>query len=144
MFGAGGRVKRFEFLEHTADVGIRAYGKTMAETFENAALAMFSLVADLSVVEEKESFRLEVEAEDRESLLVEWLNELIYFLETQNVLLRRFKVEEISDTHLVATGHGEPLDLEKHSVGIQIKATTYHMLKVSHNEYWEAQVIFDV
>lgn len=137
-------MKRFEFLEHTADIGIRAFGRTLEEAFENAALAMFSLIADLSNVEEKKSYRLEVEGEDRESLLVEWLNELIYFLETENVLLKRFKVEEISETHLVAAAYGEPLDLEKHAVGVQIKATTYHMLKVSHNQYWEAQVIFDV
>lgn len=137
-------MKRFEFLEHTADIGIRAFGRTLEETFENAALAMFSLIADLSNVEEKKPYRLEVEGEDRESLLVEWLNELIYFLETENVLLKRFKVEEIGETHLVATAYGEPLDLEKHAVGVQIKATTYHMLKVSHNQYWEAQVIFDV
>jgi len=137
-------VKRFEFLEHTADIGIRAFGRTLEEAFENAALAMFSLIADLSNVEEKKSYRLEVEGEDRESLLVEWLNELIYFLETENVLLKRFKVEEISETHLVAAAYGEPLDLEKHAVGVQIKATTYHMLKVSHNQQWEAQVIFDV
>ncbi len=137
-------MKRFEVIEHTADIGIRAYGNTLEEAFENAALGMFSLIADLSTVEEKESLRIEVEGEDRESLLVEWLNELIYVLETSRLLLKRFKVESLGETHLTAIGFGEPLNIQKHHLGEQIKATTYHMLKIQHNQYWQAQVIFDV
>lgn len=137
-------MRRFEVIEHTADIGIRAFGSTLQEAFENAALGMFSLMAELSTVEERESLRVEVEGEDRESLLVEWLNELIYVLETKNLLLKRFKVEKLEETRLEAVAFGEPLDVQRHKLGEQIKATTYHMLKVTHNQYWEAQVIFDV
>jgi len=137
-------MKPFEILEHTADIGIRAYGATVEEAFENAALGMFSLISDLNKVEERGSYHIKVEGEDRESLLVEWLNELLYFFETENVLLKKFQISDWSDYHLSAVVAGEKLDLSKHQIEMDIKAATYHMLKVSHNETWEAQVIFDV
>lgn len=137
-------MKQFEVVNHTADIGIRAYGKTPQEVFENAAVGMFSLMADLSTVKESESFDISVEGEDRENLLVEWLNELIYFFETENVLLKKFEITEWSDHHLSAIITGERIDLQRHSLETQIKAATYHTLKVSHNDLWQAQVIFDV
>ena len=137
-------MKQFEVVNHTADIGIRAYGKTPQEVFENAAVGMFSLMADLSTVKESESFDFSVEGEDRENLLVEWLNELLYFFETENVLLKKFEITEWSDHHLSARTTGERIDLQRHSLETQIKAATYHTLKVSHNDLWQAQVIFDV
>jgi len=137
-------MKPFEIVDHTADIGIKAYGKTPQEVFENAALGMFSLMVDLSTVQEKEVLDIAIEGEDRENLLVEWLNELIYFFETENILLKRFEITEWSDYHLIARAYGEKIDLKKHSLEAQIKAATYHMLKVSHNDIWQAQVIFDV
>lgn len=137
-------MKQFEVVNHTADIGIRAYGKTPQEVFENAAAGMFSLMADLSTVKESESFDISVEGEDRENLLVEWLNELLYFFETENVLLKKFEITEWSDHHLSARITGERIDLQRHSLETQIKAATYHTLKVSHNDLWQAQVIFDV
>lgn len=138
-------MKSFEVIEHTADTGIRAFGKDVKEAFENAALGMFSLVADLDKVEEREEHEVEVQADNREDLLVEWLNELLYLLEVKRLLLRSFKVMEIDDHHLKAKVFGEEIDEKKHELGVDIKAVTYHMLKVGKtDDTWEAQVIFDV
>lgn len=136
----------FEIIEHTADIGIRAFGSTEAEAFENAATGMFSLIAahddDVRSVQE---FPVEVTAEDRETLLVEWLNELLYIFESNRVLLSRFQVQELGETHLVAKAWGEPVDEQRHEFKDDIKAATYHMLKVEKTpEGWEADVIFDV
>jgi len=135
----------FETIEHTADTGIRAYGATIKEAFENAAKGMFNILAGLSTIEERQEFPVEVEGEDRETLLVEWLNELLYLYDSHNVLLKRFKISDFEETHLRGTAWGEKIDPHKHDLKLDIKAVTYHMLKVEETGgKWMAQVIFDV
>lgn len=135
----------FETIEHTADTGIRAYGATIKEAFENAAKGMFNILADLSTIEESQEFLVEVEGEDRETLLVEWLNELLYLYDSHNVLLKRFAISDFEETHLRGRVWGEEIDPHKHDLKLDIKAVTYHMLKVEETGgKWMAQVIFDV
>jgi len=76
-------MKRFELVEHTADIGINAYGKTLTEAFANAAYGMFSIIAELESVREAESRRVEVSADDIEGLLFEWLNSLLYYFDVE-------------------------------------------------------------
>lgn len=138
-------MQAFEVLEHTADVGLKAYGNTLKEVFENAAVGMFSLITDLENVKPTLSENIYVEAEDRESLLVEWLNELIYRFEVKYRIYKRFEIIEWDgEYHLHAKAYGEPLDLGRHQLMTQIKACSYHMLKIERNDLWSAQVIFDV
>jgi len=135
----------FEVLEHTADVGLRAYGHSLKEAFENSAVGMFSLITDLESIKPTASEEVVIEAEDRESMLVEWLNELLYRFEVEYVVFKRFEIIDWDEEHhMRAIAHGEPLDLGRHQIKTQIKACTYHMLKIEHNEYWSAQVIFDI
>lgn len=135
----------YEVIEHTADIGIRSFGSTEAEAYENAAAGMFSLIASLEAVDETQESSVEVEAEDRETLLVEWLNELLYIFESKRLLLKRFQVTELGETHLKGRAWGEPLDELKHELKMDIKAVTYHMLKVAKSDgHWETEVIFDV
>lgn len=135
----------FEILDHTADVGIKSYGNTLKEAFENAAAGMFSLITDLDVIKMELSDEIFVEAEDRESLLVEWLNEIIYNFEVEYKAYKRFKIVDWDgEHHLRAIVYGEPLDLGRHQIKSQIKACSYHMLKIEHGDLWSAQVIFDV
>lgn len=132
-------------LEHTADIGIRAHGESAAEVFENAALGMFTLVTEVDKVREKRQIEIDVAAEDRETLLVEWLNELLYHLEVNEILFKRFQIEELSETHLKAKVFGEEIDLSRHPMKLLIKACTYHQLKVEKTDHhWVAQVIFDI
>ena len=137
--------KAFEILDHTADVGIIAYGASVEELFSNAAMALFSLITELESVDEKLCLDVEVSGEDTEGLLVEWLNELIYLVDARHVLLRRFAIENLSGTGLKAECYGEEFDPAKHRMQLGVKAATYHMLELAKSgDGYSAQVIFDV
>lgn len=136
--------KRFEVIDHTADIGIAAYGANLREAFANAAYALFSLMVDLDNVADAVCYEAEVTAENREDLLVAWLNELIYLFEVEYVLLKRFEIDELSETRLRARCFGERIDSERHKIKIAVKAATYHMLKVEERDGCRVQVLFDI
>ena len=137
--------KAFEIIDHTADVGIIAYGADIKELFSNAALALFSLITEPESVEEKLHLDLEVSSEDRDSLLVEWLNELIYLFDVKHILFNRFNIESLTNNALKATCYGEGFDPMKHKIKIGVKAATYHMLRLDTNDSgYRAQVILDI
>ncbi|MDT7942960.1 MAG: archease [Dehalococcoidia bacterium] len=135
----------FEVIEHTADVGVIAYGNTPAELMANVAQAMFHLMTDLERVEEKESRRISVQGHDWESLLVRWLVELLYYVDAQGLLFSRFQVEALEPYQLQAIALGERMDPEKHVMHMGIKGVTRHLLAVGQeNGLWWARVIFDI
>ncbi|MFQ6122325.1 MAG: archease [Dehalococcoidales bacterium] len=136
-------MKRFQFIEHTADVGLVAYGKTLAEAFANAAYGLFSIIAELRTVKEIESRQLELEEDDLEALLFEWLNRLIYLFDVERLLFKRFEVRDFDGHGLKAICYGEKYDPSRHQLKLGVKAATYHMLKVD-KEKNQVQVIFDV
>ena len=136
-------MKRFQLIEHTADVGLVAYGRNLAEAFANAAYGMFSIIANLSTVKETESRSLEIKEDDRESLLFEWLNSLIYFFDVEMILFKRFDIIELEDNHLKAICYGEKYDPSRHQLKTGVKSATYHMLKVDEEKN-QVQVIFDI
>ena len=136
--------KDFEILDHTADVGIIAYGSDMSQAFANAARGMFSLITELDDVQEVLHRDIKVTASDQESLLVEWLNELIYLFDTDNILFKRFEITRFDNTQLRARIYGEKVDHSKHKLKIGIKATTYHLLKVNKDDGSRVQVLFDI
>ena len=137
--------KDFDLIEHTADIGIAAYGVDLKQVFANAARGLFSLITELDTISEKNVYHIHVSAPDREALMVNWLNELIYRFEVKEMLFHRFTINTLTNTELKATGYGEKIDLAKHELKIQVKAATFHMLKIKqNNDGWEAQVIFDV
>ena len=136
-------MKRFELIEHTADMGLVAYGHDLAEAFANAAYGLFSIIADLSGVQEKESRQIELEEEDAETLLFEWLNYLLYVFDVEMLLLKRFNMERFDGSGLKATCYGEKYDPSHHQLHRGVKSATYHMLKVDR-ERNQVRVIFDV
>ena len=136
--------KEFEILSHTADVGIIAYGKDIREAFANAAKGMFNLITELDGVAEIERRDIELTAPDQESLLVAWLNELIYLFDVDNILLKRFAITRLSKTHLKARSYGEKVDPSRHQLKLGIKAATYHMLKIEKDNGFTIQIIFDI
>ena len=133
---------RYEELEHTADVGIRAYGKSLGELFANAAEGMFSLIADLRKVKPVGQVEIRLSADDLATLMVRWLTELLYLHETQRLLLRSFAVR-IEGTAMRAKARGEAIDKDRHELGLVIKAVTFHNLRVDP-EAGIAEVIFDI
>jgi len=136
--------KDFEIVNHTADVGIIAYGADIKQAFANAARALFSLITELDDVEEVLHRDTELTATDEESLLVEWLNELIYRFDAENIMFKRFDITELDNTRLRAKNYGEKVDSSKHKLKIGVKAATYHMLKVDKDNGYKVQVLFDI
>jgi len=139
-------MKSFEILDHTADVGIVAWGKTLEELFANAALGMFSLIGELKNVENRLTVSVEVEGNDYEDLLVTWLNELLYLFEAEGVFLRTFEIDELGQYYLKARVSGEPIDQQRHTIQRVVKACTYYEAKVEevHPQLFRAQVYFDI
>jgi SHS2 domain-containing protein len=137
--------KGYELLAHTADIGVIARGRDMKEAFVNAACGLFSIIAEPHGVQAKDRIPLEVTAPDREALLVNWLNELIYLSSTREMLFSNFDISSLSDTELKATVGGEKIDRSRHRLIREVKATTYHKLDVEQDaDGWRVQVIFDI
>ena len=136
--------KDFEVLNHTADVGIIAYGADIKQAFANAAKGLFSLITELNDVQEVLYRDIEVTAADEESLLVQWLNELIFQFDTENVIFKRFDISELNNTRLKARSYGEKVDRSRHRLKTGVKAATYHMLRVNKGDGYRVQVLFDI
>lgn len=134
----------FEILDHTADIGLVAYGRDLPELFANAARGMFHLLIDPRAVREQERRARVVEADDLEGLLVAWLNDLLVVLNADGYLPGDFVVEEVSPTRLRALLPGEPVDPQRHHFRLDVKAATYHTLRVIRGDGWSARVIFDI
>jgi SHS2 domain-containing protein len=136
--------KDFEIIDHTADVGIVAYGDNIGQAFGNAARALFSLITELDSVAEVVCRDTELSAVDEESLLVAWLNELIYLFDTENIVFNRFDVAVLPGVVLRARSYGEKVDESKHRLKTGVKAATYHMLRVEKDNGCRVRVILDI
>jgi SHS2 domain-containing protein len=136
-------MKRFEFLEHTADIGLVAYGNSLAEAFTNAACGLFSIIVDLDSVREFECRQVEIGGEDAEGLLFEWLNRLIYLFDVEMILMKRFVVMDFNDYSMKVKCYGERYNPTQHCLKTGVKSVTYHRLKVDRGKK-QVRVIFDV
>ncbi len=136
--------KEFEILEHTADIGIIACGSDIKKAFASAAKGMFSLIIELEDIAEVEKREIEIGAANLESLLVAWLNELIFLFDTENLLFKRFEITRLNETRLKATAYGEKADISRHAIKRGIKAATYHMLAIEKNNGIRVKVLFDI
>src|SRR5574340_1061330 len=121
----------FEVLEHTADVGFRAFGSTLEDLFANAALAMLSIAGEPSDAEPREQYELEAEGGDLESLLVNWLSEVLWWYDGRRIAFQGFRITHLNPAGMRATGFGEPLDPARHRTRIIVKAVTYHRLQIA-------------
>ncbi len=138
-------IERFKVIEHTADIGITVYGKTLKELFENAAYGMFSQMTDLEKVDPKEEIDVEIQAYDKESQLVNWLNELLYLSAIRRMLFSQFNVKSVGKNRVSGLVKGERIDRKKHSLHLEVKAATYHNLKIEETkEGYQTPIIFDV
>lgn len=138
-------MKDYELIDHTADIGIKAFGNTLSEAFGHAAKGMFDIITDSSQIENKGEYEIELSADDLEQLLVDWLDELLFLQGAENLVFGDFKVDvDESDCRLSATVSGEEFDTGKHKIGMEIKAVTYHMLEVKKGTTCFVQVLFDI
>jgi SHS2 domain-containing protein len=136
-------MKHYELVEHTADVGVKAYGKTVAEAFEHAAQGMFDIITDESTIDSIGEYNILLEAPDHEQLLVDWLSKLLFLNDAEGLVFGKFMVT-IARNHLSAQIFGEKYDKKKHKMGMEIKAVTYHMLQVHEKDPVFVQVLFDI
>jgi SHS2 domain-containing protein len=134
-----------EFFEHTADMGIRARAASLDTLFADAAAGLFSLlVANLDAVRPVHAETVRIEAERLDDLLFDWLAELLYLHDAKRMVFSEFDVR-LADGALTATARGEPIDMRRHQLDTDVKAITYHGLKVQRDaDGWLAEVIVDL
>jgi SHS2 domain-containing protein len=147
----GKMAKKFEYLEHLSDTGIRFFGDNIEELFENAARGMFSVISDLDSIRPLQKKKLIVVSEGNsvEDLLVLWLERLLFHHEVDKMLFSGFKVSSLNKHkkgyQLSAIIYGEKIDHGRHRIKTGIKAPTYHQLKVEKQDNkWQGRTIFDI
>ena len=135
----------WELFAHEADVGVRGYGATLEAAFEQAALALTAALTEPQRVQPRDAVEIVCAAPDRELLLVDWLNALIYEMATRRMLFGRFAVR-IADGQLTGQAWGERVDVARHSPATEVKGATYTELRVAQGENgrWVAQCVVDV
>jgi SHS2 domain-containing protein len=135
----------YEIFEHTADVGLRIRAADLNTLFAEAAAALFSvIVTNLDAVQPVQALTFELEEEGLDNLLHDWLTELLYAFHTRRVLFTAFDVQ-LDATRLTAVARGEPIDFARHQLDVEVKAITYHGLKVEPQPTgWLAEVIVDI
>jgi len=136
----------YEFFEHTADIGVHIYGATLEELFRNAAAALFNALGELKKTESVREKTLELQADSLEDLLHDWLTEMLYEIESTHILYDEVKFSSLTPLNLRATIRGAQIDFAKSKTNEEIKAITYHQLRVEQveNATWRATVILDV
>jgi SHS2 domain-containing protein len=138
-------MKRFEILDHTADIGIIVHGESLQALFENAGEAFFHLITDLKKVKRRVERRVHIEGESLDRLMVDWLSELLYLHDVENLLFKGFKVDAVGEDGLKATVKGEAFQEGVHVIKTEVKAVTYHQIEVRQETGgWRAQVILDL
>jgi len=137
--------KRYEQFPHTSDIGIRVFGKTLKELFENAAFAMFDVIADLEGVSTSIEDVVEARGQAPEELLVAWLDELLYRFCTKDIIYSKFDIEEMAGDKIKARIFGRPVSVNRNRLKTEIKAVTYSGLKIKKaSGGYEVEIIFDV
>lgn len=145
----------FEYFDLSGDVGLRAFGATLEETFIHASLGMYSLITDLDVIEKKKTTSIAVTGSSLDSLLVSWLNELIFHFDAYGFIGKQINIhtlkcdsaenDALKTCSLSAVIEGEEFDPQRHEGKLLIKAATYHMLRIKKSGGgWELSVIFDI
>ena len=134
-----------EILEHAADVGFRVRAASLPELFARAAEALAAISFETDLVEPRESYAIEAEGESTESLLVNWLSEVLYYLDGRNLALRTFKVKDLTTGRLTGDALGEPRNASRHAARLVVKGITYHQLKIEPDaQGWLCEVFLDV
>ena len=137
----------YEFLDHTADVLVKAFGNSLEEAFGAAADAMFAVITDSAPIRPLQPVELEIESIDREGLLVAFLSQLIVVFETDGLVLTDFNIAFLSDRALKVAARGEPFNQEIHGQGTQVKGVSYHMMEITeprHGQPATVRVLFDI
>ena len=138
-------LKTFKIIDHTGDMGIVVYGGDLKELFFNAGRAFFSLITNLNRIRSTFEHTIVLKSENLDELMVTWLGELLYLFDAKGMLLKKFDLDEINKHGLKAVVRGESFQPERHVIKREIKAVTYHQVKVEKKDgKWEGRIIFDL
>jgi len=142
-------MKKFEWIDHPADTGFRAYGQTLEESFENAGLALTEIYADSERVTPEQEVEISLSSEDLKALLYDWLDELIYLHDGKDFIASEFSLDEILEFEkgyeLSGVVRGEEYDSDKHGQRTEVKAMTYHMMEIEkEGDLFSVQVVVDI
>lgn len=142
-------MKKFEWIDHPADIGFRAYGKDIEEAYENAALALTEIMADMDKIEPEREIQISIKSEDLEALLFDWLDHFLYLQDAKDYVASKFEIGRITEENneyiLEAKARGEKYDPVKHGHGSEVKAITYHMMEISQDsDGASVQVVVDI
>ena len=140
-------MEKFRFLEHTADAMFEAFGSSLNELFENAALAVEEIQVNTKTVQPTETRIITLKSDTIEMLLFDFLQEIIYLKDAEEILFSQFKVEIEQNKHcsLIAKCSGEKINPQKHELNVDAKAVTMHQFEVKkENNIWKAHVIIDI
>jgi SHS2 domain-containing protein len=137
--------RQYDLIEHTADIGVRVRGRDLEELFVNAALAMVDIMVSAETVNEERTVEIKLEAANVEELLRSWLSEVHYYFVAKKIIPAKFTFNVLDEHRVDADLLGQVMNLKRHIPGTEIKAVTYHELRVTSKDGgWEAQVIFDI
>ncbi len=127
----------FKYFETTADMGVIAKGKTLEEAFKEAAKGLYNIMVDIDKIDKKEVVEIEVEGEDLEELLYNFLNELLFYTDVYNLVFSDFDITIEDKYKLKCKAYGEKINKEKHEIKEEVKAVTYHMMEIKkdNDEY---------
>lgn len=135
----------YEILEHPADIGLRVYGRTLAELFVHAGHGLAAIALEAEDSGSTERVSLSAQGTDREDLLVNWLSEILYYMDAEGWVFRDFRIQKIADNVIEGEGWGERRDPARYPHSVAVKAVTYHQLSVRKTgEGWEAVVYLDI
>jgi len=140
-------MKHYEFIEHTADIAVKAYGRNLEDSFAVAAEAMFDIITNGSTIHRNQKVEIEVESIDIEGLLVTFLSKLIVIHEVDQLVLKDFVVTFTGDNKLKASAWGEKFTKTRHGGGMHVKGVSYHMMEIIEgkgDKLSHVQVLFDV
>ena len=139
-------MKPYEIIEHTADIGVRGFGRTREELFAHLAQGMFSLIVPPEEVRATETTTVVIHSHGWDNLLISWLKDLLYLFDTRRFLGREFSLTTLEPNRLEAVVSGERLDDRRHHVDKEVKAVTYcdFDFRQDASGRWTAQVIFDI
>ena len=138
-------MKKIKLLDHTADVGIEVAGGSLAELFEALGEGLGQIICPLKLVSPERTIRIEVAADSVENLAVDFLSRLLYVIEVNRFLVHNVSVPCIGDKNVTADVAGETYDPARHEWTREVKAVTYHQLKIEQDgDWWKGRIIFDL
>jgi SHS2 domain-containing protein len=135
----------YDYFDVAADVGVKAWGPTLAAAFAQAGLGVFALMVEPASVDARESKEVSAQGETAEALLVNWLNECLYVHDIEGFVVSRIEFALFEGKRVHSLLWGEDLDLTRHRVGTVVKAATFHELRIGQvDDGWEVRVILDI